>query len=128
MLGRWLDRLLAAAYRSRLRTSYSHMQQRSQVISNPWHAISIVPGANACEAAIEKRGRRALSAEAARLPLADCQHPGACTCHYQHHQDRRRDRRRARDNGLPARLYSGGERRGPARGRRATDVSERNGG
>ncbi len=126
MLGDWQDRLFAAAYRMRLRTWFSGKQftgkQRSNHrISNPWHAVSIAPGKRACKAAQAMRDKRALSAEAPRLPLADCEHAGTCACRYEHHADRRGSRRRARDNGFPARVYPGSERRRVARGRRATD-------
>jgi hypothetical protein len=121
MQGGWQDRLLAAAYRFRLRTRYSGKPQLTQRISNPWHAVSIVPGESACEAVGKWRDQRVLSAQAPQLPLAECAHPGQCTCRYRHHADRRSERRRARDNGLPKGSYAGGERRSGARGRRATD-------
>jgi hypothetical protein len=123
MLGEWQNRIRAAAYRLRLLSSYSGKTGHNQIISNPWHAVSIMPGGNACRAARDVRGVRRLSTEASRLPLTDCHHPESCACRYQHHSDRRRERRRARDNGLPTREYSGRERRALHRGRRALDES-----
>ena len=41
-------------------------------ITNPYHAVSIVPGAACCNAARELRFQRFLSKEAPPLPLASC--------------------------------------------------------
>lgn len=121
MTTHWSDRLVAAVYRFRLRSRLSGRPERSQRISNPWHAVSVVVGEYVCDAAAKLRDKRVLSSEAPKFPLADCQYPGSCACRYRHHADRRRDRRRARDNGLPGRDFMGTERRA-ARGRRATDI------
>jgi hypothetical protein len=126
MMDNWTDRLAAAVYRMRLRSKLSGSPQRNQRISNPWHAVSVVTGsvvsgAYVCEAAAKLRGTRLLSTEAPNLPLPDCTAPSRCTCHFRHHPDRRSERRRARDNGFGDRSFSGVERRGPSRGRRATD-------
>jgi hypothetical protein len=64
-----------------------------------WHAVTIVPGAAACDAAQELRGRRFLSSAAPRLPLAGCTNRDQCQCKYQHHADRRGNPRRASDGG-----------------------------
>lgn len=128
MMTGWSDRLVAAVYRFRLRQKISGAtNNRNHHISNPWHAISIVTGSvvkgdYTCPAAMATREKRFLSGEAPQLPLADCGDPRRCTCHYQHHADRRSGKRRARDSGLPVRDYSGRDRRGAARGRRAGDV------
>ncbi len=122
MMTEWSDRLLAAVYRFRLRNKLAGRPARNQRISNPWHAVSVITGEYACDAAVAMRDRRLLSADAAKLPLANCAQPAACACHYRHHADRRKERRRARDNGLPDRKFMGDERRGVRRGRRATDV------
>jgi hypothetical protein len=92
---------------------------RRQWISNPWHAVAIVPGTRACPAARAAGHARYLSAEAPRLPLPDC---GAhsCTCHYRHFQDRRRTLRRAADVAASRVNWAGRERRA-APGRRCTD-------
>lgn len=122
MMTEWSDRLLAAVYRLRLRNKLAGRPERNQRISNPWHAVSVVTGEYACDAAVAMRDRRVLSADAPKLPLADCEHPAMCACHYRHHADRRKDRRRARDNGLSNRKYMAADRRDVKRGRRATDV------
>ena len=128
MLAGWSDRLVAAVYRFRLRHKISGVtEQHSHRISNPWHAISIatgsvVKGDYTCPAAMAMREKRFLSGEAPQLPLADCGNPRRCACYYQHHSDRRSNKRRARDSGLPARDYPGRDRRGIARGRRAGDI------
>jgi hypothetical protein len=58
-------------------------------ITNPWHAVSIVPQAGACAAAQAIAGRRFLSSEQPpQLPLEGCT-AAICTCHYAHHADRR---------------------------------------
>ena len=57
-------------------------------VFNPFHAVSIAPGPEACEAAQVRAGKRFLSREAPRLPLAECGNP-ECRCRYQHHDDRR---------------------------------------
>ena len=123
MISQWADQLIAAVYRFRMRGRYSGEPLRNhRIITNPWHAVSIVPGPIVCESAMQRYGERLLSAEAPRLPLANCQNPAQCTCHYRHHTDRRATRRRARDNGLSNRSYSGEERRNGPHGRRATDL------
>jgi hypothetical protein len=90
-------------------------------ITNPYHAVSIVPGVANCEAARELRLRRFLSREAPPLPLAACTLGGKCRCAYKHYDDRRMKARRAADRiGQPP-PFSGPERRG-AIGRRQTDA------
>jgi hypothetical protein len=59
-----------------------------------WHAVSILPKGASCEAALAMRGTRFLSAQAPRLPLAQCTTPKSCTCAYKHHADRRGQPRR----------------------------------
>jgi hypothetical protein len=61
-----------------------------------WHAVSIVPGAAACNAVQQLRGRRHLPLEAPRLPLPACDLQNQCRCKYQHHGDRRGAERRER--------------------------------
>ena len=126
MMNDWADRVAAAVYRIRLRSRISGSPQHNQRISNPWHAVSIVTASvvscdYTCDAAVALRGKRLLSSEAPKLPLSNCLAPGRCTCQFRHHADRRGERRRARDNGLPDRTYSGKDRRDGSRGRRATD-------
>ncbi|MGH8249906.1 MAG: hypothetical protein ACREVI_04290 [Steroidobacteraceae bacterium] len=67
--------------------------EHSRVV-NPYHAVSIEPGAKACREARAIDGRRFLASAAPKIPLEDCSNP-ACKCRYVHYQDRRsmRDRR-----------------------------------
>jgi hypothetical protein len=92
---------------------------RRQWISNPWHAVAIVPGQRACQAARAGGYTRYLSAEAPPLPLPQCS-AQSCTCHYRHYQDRRRSIRRAADVAASRVSWTGRERRA-APGRRNTD-------
>lgn len=89
--------------------------------STAFHAVSIVPGPRCCAPARELVGRRFLSREAPVLPLAGCGND--CTCRYEHHEDRRRNSRRARDLGVAVDGWVEEERRedGKGRGRRKTD-------
>jgi hypothetical protein len=105
----------AAAERPPTGTASNHW------ISNPWHAVSVVPCRGACIAARESSGVRFLSKEAPVLPLSGCP-MSVCTCRYRHHEDRRRELRRAADVLAQNRHWPGRERR-EARGRRATDHS-----
>jgi len=86
---------------------------------NRWHAVSIAAPANACGAARACKGKRFLSYEAPRLPLAECD-AERCHCKYRHYADRRGGPRRAEEKGTPAARAVKSNRRG-ARGRRAVD-------
>jgi hypothetical protein len=88
-----------------------------------FHAVSILTGSVACDAAKERAGFRFLSREAPRLPLKDCTCP-ECTCRYEHHADRRVFARRLADNreAVVHSPYTGPERRsGSSPGRRIGD-------
>jgi hypothetical protein len=63
----------------------------------PWHAVSIASPESSCPEAESLKGRRFLSNEAPRLPLAKCAQPWNCRCVYRHHPDRRATPRRASD-------------------------------
>jgi hypothetical protein len=62
--------------------------------ASTFHAVTIIPLDNACEAAQALGDSRILSSEAPLLPLAECD-VGNCQCRFAHHKDRRRseDRR-----------------------------------
>lgn len=92
---------------------------RSHWISNPWHAVTILPCPRACPAARSLGRVRYLSGEAPPLPLADCT-MNACTCRYRHHQDRRSSPRRDSDV-VGARANWAGKERRAVPGRRNTD-------
>lgn len=88
---------------------------------NAWHAVAIAPGQRACKAAQDLQGHRFLSREAPTLPLKKCDNP-ACTCRYEHYEDRRGSKRRAYDLGASIAGYDGPDHRAKTRrGRRKTD-------
>lgn len=85
------------------------------------HAVAIVPGSRACGEVRKLVGQRFLSSEAPRLPLRNCDRPD-CSCRYEHHEDRRRGPRRAREMGVAIDGYEGEEHREKLRrGRRKGD-------
>jgi hypothetical protein len=87
-----------------------------------YHSVSIMPGPRCCAAARDLVGQRFLSREAPPLPLKDCDRP-ECQCRYEHHQDRRRGPRRARELGVAIDGHDGVDQRGKAKpGRRKTDT------
>ncbi|GFE78552.1 hypothetical protein GCM10011487_05520 [Steroidobacter agaridevorans] len=94
-------------------------QTISQTKTNPYHAVSVLPGADACAAAYRFSGQRFLSRQAPRLPLPSCD-VATCGCRFKHHKDRRSGPRRNSDVGMMMAGYSGNERR-QSRGRRSTD-------
>lgn len=93
--------------------------QRPSTVNNPFHAVSVVPGTDACPAAYRFAGQRYLSRQAPRLPLPSCD-VQTCSCRFKHHKDRRTGPRRHSDWGMVMAGYSGQERR-RIRGRRSTD-------
>jgi hypothetical protein len=90
-------------------------------VPKQWHAVAIVAKSSSCEAARAARGTRYLSAEAPRLPLAECSKPDACPCAYKHYADRRAESRRADDGGAPTRGTSTTPERRMQPDRRKTD-------
>ena len=58
-----------------------------------YHAVSIRPGLECCEAAKRLKGKRLLSKSAPSLPLPECR-AADCQCTYEHFADRRLDDRR----------------------------------
>ena len=92
-------------------------------ITQEFHAVSIQPGIRCCHQARALQGQRFLSREAPPLPLKNCT-CGSCTCHYEHHEDRRARPRRARDMGVAIDGWAEADRRvEKGRGRRKTDKS-----
>ncbi|HEX6572352.1 MAG TPA: hypothetical protein VF055_10030 [Steroidobacteraceae bacterium] len=83
-----------------------------------FHAVTVLPGADACPQAQSLLGVRVLSAEAPRLPIGGCDRPDRCDCRFKHHDDRRAGQRRRVDRSPPLT-----ERRS-VQGRRATDWTE----
>jgi hypothetical protein len=85
-------------------------------VTNPYHAVSIVAGARACDAALKCADARFLSGRSPpALPLPECDSEH-CTCRYRHHDDRRAGLRREDESG---RWQGSDRRRSP--GRRASD-------
>ena len=124
-------------YRNRLVNSYDQTSERptgrsrrwehpritmgQSVSREPWHAVSIVGGANACAAATAISGKRFLAAEAPLIPLPKCTASHRCKCAYRHFPDRRTLQRRASDRGMYGKR-TGHDRR-EKRGRRAEDLA-----
>lgn len=97
-------------------------QRRTPVrtLSHLFHGIAVEPCEGACEGARELAGKRFLSEEAPRLPLQGCSRGSHCQCVYRHFTDRRTEKRRESDVGLPLRQIPEEKRYGT--GRRITDV------
>jgi hypothetical protein len=87
-----------------------------------YHAVTIVPGPQACELVKSLGNVRLLSIEAPRLPLAGCDRSEQCDCRFQHHSDRRGGPRRAVDREQPGKPAPARERR-LGQGRRESDYS-----
>jgi hypothetical protein len=83
-----------------------------------WHAVLIVAPGSACAAAQACKGKRYLSTEAPRLPLANCD-AAACGCKYRHFEDRRAGPRREEANGPDGKRPVTNRRK--TKGRRAQD-------
>jgi hypothetical protein len=103
---------LIALFKSKKR----HAQMSSS--GDPYHAVSIVRGQNACDAARRFGGHRFLAQHAPPLPLPACD-AASCTCRFRHHEDRR-TRTRRNDFGLRRGLWNGDDRR-RSPGRRLED-------
>jgi hypothetical protein len=86
----------------------------------PYHAVVIAAPANACAAAQACKGKRYLSTEAPRLPLADC-NSRRCECKYRHYDDRRGGPRRQDEKATPPVGARERVNRRATRGRRASD-------
>jgi hypothetical protein len=93
---------------------------RHHVVSNPFHAVSVLAPSSCCAAARDLEGKRFLSTEAPGLPLKTCT-KATCTCRYAHHDDRRKGPRRASDVTHAQNQFFRGDERRRARGRRITD-------
>jgi hypothetical protein len=85
----------------------------------PWHAVTIAAPASACAAAQACKGKRYLSRDAPRLPLAGCD-TTQCECKYRHFPDRRGQPRRHDEKGAAPQAREKNNRR-ISRGRRAVD-------
>jgi hypothetical protein len=85
----------------------------------PWHAVTITASSRSCAAAQACKGKRFLSKDAPRLPLAECD-ATRCECKYRHFADRRGAPRRHEDKGAAPAVRKDSNRRN-TRGRRAVD-------
>jgi hypothetical protein len=85
----------------------------------PWHAVVIAAPASACAAAQACKGKRYLSRDAPRLPLAECD-THQCDCKYRHFADRRGPPRRHDEKGAAPQVRDKNNRR-ISRGRRTVD-------
>ena len=85
-----------------------------------YHCVEVVAGDHACAAAKALKHVQLLSADAPKLPLADCESPVDCHCTYEHFSDRRQGARRSDEHVVHAIAYTVDERR-IGRGRRVTD-------
>jgi hypothetical protein len=109
----WLMRTRIDAH---VRLSGKPMEHRC--VSNPYHAVGVVPASGCCKAVAELKGRRFLSATAPKLPLPACD-AASCRCRFMHFEDRREGEDR-RERTMDARGHSMPDRR-RSRGNRATD-------
>lgn len=109
----------AAARLARSGTRGAKSPGHVTTVEHLFHGVEIVGGTYCCQAAEALAGERILSADAPRLPLAECSNPNGCSCTYRHYTDRRSDPRREWDIGLPERFRDDDRRSG--RGRRITD-------
>jgi hypothetical protein len=82
-----------------------------------FHAVTVMPGADACPQARSLLGVRVLSADAPKLPFAGCDRPEQCVCRFKHHDDRRAGQRRRVTRTPPPPLAD----RRAVQGRRADD-------
>jgi hypothetical protein len=83
-----------------------------------WHAVVIVAPSSACAEAQACKGKRYLSSEAPRPPLAKCD-AATCGCKYRHFDDRRGEPRRAEETGRNVKRPASNRRM--RKGRRALD-------
>jgi hypothetical protein len=86
-----------------------------------FRGVEVVSTGDACAASKALQGLRLLTAEAPRrLPLPECDRPGACRCIYRHFDDRRQGPRRENEIADIPLAHLGPERR-RLRGRRDSD-------
>jgi hypothetical protein len=92
----------------------------------PWSAVRIAPGGEACVKAVALHDKRFLGRDAPALPLKGCTRSAACTCIYRHYVDRRAGPRRDAAPTAPTAPTAARPVRAPlerraARGRRGSD-------
>ena len=93
-------------------------------LDNPYRAVSIAFGTDACEAVQSIGSKRFLVGETPRVPLPACT-ASTCSCKYKHHDDRRdSDAERRHRAGMTTQMYGANgkaERREKEVGRRESD-------
>ena len=118
----WINQV--TSFKPRLSLKLPFASRADQTCVSPFHAVEIRCGKNACQAAQGKLGERHLSAEAALLPLDQCDRPDQCECRFQHYDDRRGKSRRRSDRGSSAQTDSERIERRSAKDRRAEIIAE----
>jgi hypothetical protein len=85
-----------------------------------YSAVSVISSGDCCAAAKGFAGRKTLTAEAPRLPLADCTKPLQCKCRFKKFTDRRDgdEDRRLLGSATRSVWYAGPQRRGSPTRRR----------
>lgn len=101
-----------------VRRKSSVVQRTPQKKPNRFAAVELKPSLESCEAAHQLAGKRLLANDAPALPLEGCTE--RCRCAYKRFTDRRQERRRASDYGLPAPIIFAGQdkRKSPDRRKR----------
>jgi hypothetical protein len=111
----WLSKILA-----RHEPAPVKAPRAAKKAPEPYHAVSIKPGQDCCEAAAQLGGIRFLPARAPALPLPNCR-AAVCRCSYQHFADRRAGDDRRGQRTWRERQAGKLERRQLRKGRRARD-------
>ncbi len=101
--------------------SKSAPPENPEPAKSSYRSVQVIGGRDCCAAATSIAGKRFLSDEVPKLPLADCD-AAECRCTYQLFDDRRRDARRAGDVAFDiVSEYHADNRRSAATGRRDKD-------
>jgi hypothetical protein len=106
---------------ARMSTRPPKVRPKGAAGAEPFHAVAVQVGSNACSGSARIRGKRFLATAAPPLPLPGCDRT-ICKCRYVHFPDRRDDARRAVDVGMHSPPRRDGERRGLRAGRRNHDA------
>lgn len=87
-------------------------QTKKQAAAHRAIGKKVVLDANCCQAVLAIRDRWYPSGESPQLPLANCDHPHECRCHYETVPDPRKDiRRKARERRAMVRFEAKPDRR-----------------
>ena len=117
----WFSEMLGRPGRTPASAAPSSKGLRSpSAKAEPFHAVSIKPGPQCCEAARQLAGMRFLSTKVPKLPLPGCGE-AACHCRYSHYSDRREGDDRRDQLSWRWRLQEAVNRRRGISGRRDKD-------